>query len=205
MEKPKWALPFSAPPRWLSFGKERICAVCYNIEVMLGFGMGELIVIAIVALLFLGPDKLPAAAKKVSEGIRDLKRVKDEVGHTLKQDPNIREAVDDLQSALGNIPASSRNPMVRRVPTAGPAGTAAEEKAGAKAKEAAQPAPEAADPGKEDSGQTTKPAPGIEAPARPRTRMVQRVPKRRRPRTTRNAAAAPPPPAPEAPDSEAKE
>lgn len=36
--------------------------------------MGEILVILVVALLFLGPDKLPDTAKKIGQGIRDLRK-----------------------------------------------------------------------------------------------------------------------------------
>ena len=40
---------------------------------MFGMGGSEIIVILVIALIFLGPDKLPDAAKSLSKGIRDLR------------------------------------------------------------------------------------------------------------------------------------
>lgn len=62
--------------------------------------MGELIVIAIVALLFLGPEKLPEAAKTLSRGIRDFRKQTRELQETLEGDNEIGGALRDLKSAL---------------------------------------------------------------------------------------------------------
>jgi sec-independent protein translocase protein TatB len=67
---------------------------------MFGMGMGELIVIAIVALLFLGPDKLPGAAKAIGKGIRDFRRHTRDLQSTIEQDTELGDAVRDLKSAL---------------------------------------------------------------------------------------------------------
>ena len=41
---------------------------------MFGMGMGELVVILIVALLVLGPDKIPDAAKAIGKTMRELRK-----------------------------------------------------------------------------------------------------------------------------------
>ena len=67
---------------------------------MFGIGGSEILVILIVALLFLGPDKLPDAAKQISKGIRDLKRGSREIQRTIENDETIGGAIRDLKSAL---------------------------------------------------------------------------------------------------------
>jgi sec-independent protein translocase protein TatB len=67
---------------------------------MFGMGGTEIIVILIVALLFLGPDKLPEAAKTISKGIRDIKRQSRALQQTIEDDEHIGGAIRDLKSAL---------------------------------------------------------------------------------------------------------
>ncbi len=67
---------------------------------MFGMGGSEILVILIVALLFLGPDKLPDAAKTISKGIRDLKKQTRVLQETIENDENIGGAIRDLKSAL---------------------------------------------------------------------------------------------------------
>jgi sec-independent protein translocase protein TatB len=67
---------------------------------MFGMGGTEIIVILIVALLFLGPDKLPEAAKSISKGIRDLKKQSRVLQRTIEDDEHIGGAIRDLKSAL---------------------------------------------------------------------------------------------------------
>lgn len=63
-------------------------------------GGSEILVILIVALLFLGPDKLPDAAKQISKGIRDLKKQTRILQETVENDEHIGGAIRDLKSAL---------------------------------------------------------------------------------------------------------
>jgi sec-independent protein translocase protein TatB len=67
---------------------------------MFGIGGSEIIVILIVALLFLGPDKLPEAAKTISKGIRDLKKQSRTLQQTIENDERIGGAIRDIKSAL---------------------------------------------------------------------------------------------------------
>jgi sec-independent protein translocase protein TatB len=70
------------------------------VRAMFGMGGSEILVILIVALLFLGPDKLPDAAKKISKGIRDIKRQSRALQQTIEDDEHIGGAIRDLRSAL---------------------------------------------------------------------------------------------------------
>lgn len=58
---------------------------------MFGIGWQELIIIAIVALLIVGPKKLPDLAKTLGKGFRDFKNategVTEDLKETLKEDP----------------------------------------------------------------------------------------------------------------------
>ena len=67
---------------------------------MFGLGLGEIILIVIVALLFIGPEKLPEAAKSISKGIRDIRKQTRELRETIEEDTDFGGAIRDLQSAL---------------------------------------------------------------------------------------------------------
>jgi sec-independent protein translocase protein TatB len=67
---------------------------------MFGMGASEIVVILIVALLFLGPEKLPEAAKQLSRGIRDLRKQTRSLQETIEADENLGGAIRDLKSAL---------------------------------------------------------------------------------------------------------
>ncbi|MBA3460016.1 MAG: twin-arginine translocase TatA/TatE family subunit [Deltaproteobacteria bacterium] len=77
---------------------------------MFGMGGSEIIVILIVALLFLGPDKLPSAAKQISKGIRDIKKQSRSLQQQIEGDEQIGGAIRDLKSALrgDDVPVQPR-------------------------------------------------------------------------------------------------
>lgn len=71
---------------------------------MFGLGASELVVIAILALLIVGPDGLPNAAKSIGKGIRDLRKQKEDLQNTIEKDTQIGEAVKELRSAMRGDP-----------------------------------------------------------------------------------------------------
>jgi len=85
------------------------------LRAMFGMGGTEILVILIVALLFLGPDKLPDAAKKISKGIRDIKKQSRALQRTIEDDEHIGGAIRDLKSALRGDELPVR-PQPRRAP-----------------------------------------------------------------------------------------
>ncbi len=70
---------------------------------MFGIGMGELMVILVVALLFVGPDKLPDAAKAIGKGIRELRKAADNVKQTVEKDEDMRGAIEQLRSVKRDL------------------------------------------------------------------------------------------------------
>jgi Tat protein translocase TatB subunit len=67
---------------------------------MFGLGMGELIVIFIVALIVLGPAKLPKLAQDLGKAIREFRRAADDVKHELTADDEIRKPFEELRDAV---------------------------------------------------------------------------------------------------------
>jgi len=102
------------------------------LRAMFGMGGSEILVILIVALIFLGPDKLPEAAKQISKGIRDIKKQSRALQQTIEDDENIGGALRDLRSALRGEEAPPARPkppkQIEAAPTpdpVAPAGAAA--------------------------------------------------------------------------------
>jgi sec-independent protein translocase protein TatB len=102
---------------------------------MFGMGMTEILVILVVAMLFLGPEKLPDAAKTISKGIRDLRKQTREFQDTIENDTEIGGAIRDIKSALRG--EDMRRPPVKKPPAKPAADAAAEAAAGVAAAEAA--------------------------------------------------------------------
>lgn len=81
---------------------------------MFGMGMTEILVILVVAMIFLGPEKLPEAAAKISKGIREIRKQSRELQSTIETDTEIGGAIRELKSALRGDEV--RRPPVRKVP-----------------------------------------------------------------------------------------
>src|SRR5262249_18760813 len=115
-----------------------------------GLGMGEIMVILVIALLVLGPAKLPDAAKQIGKAIRELRKHTDNLQQSIEQDEHIGGTVRELKSALrGEEP-----PFVPPKPAV-PPGEA--EKTIARGSAEAKPAAL--------EGETKPPEPGAVAPA----------------------------------------
>ena len=68
---------------------------------MFGIGMPELILIAVVALIVLGPKKLPDLAKSLGRAVREFKKATSELKDTLQVDgefTEVKKAFTEFQS-----------------------------------------------------------------------------------------------------------
>ena len=70
---------------------------------MFGIGMPELLVIAVIALLVVGPKKLPDIAKALGKGLSEFRKVTTEATDTIKetlQTDEIKKDMDGLKDSL---------------------------------------------------------------------------------------------------------
>ena len=80
---------------------------------MFGIGIPELIVIAAVALVFIGPDKIPGVLRSIGKGLVELKRATSDVRSSVQNEMDkieeeielneVRKTAEDLSNDLGGI------------------------------------------------------------------------------------------------------
>ena len=58
---------------------------------MFGMGFSEILIIIVIAILFLGPDKLPTAMVDIAKFFRDMKRTVSDVKNTIEEEMHVSE------------------------------------------------------------------------------------------------------------------
>jgi len=77
---------------------------------MFGLGFGEIVIIAILALLVLGPDRLPDAAKTVGKTLRDLRRATDDIKGQIETEIYADERKAAKPALVPPVPAAAPKP-----------------------------------------------------------------------------------------------
>ena len=70
---------------------------------MFGIGLPELIVIAVIALIVVGPKKLPDLAKSLGKGLSEFRRAADDVTENIKETlkpEDVKKEVNDFKDSL---------------------------------------------------------------------------------------------------------
>lgn len=67
---------------------------------MFGLGPTELLVIFVLALLVLGPEKIPTAAAQLGKAIRNFRKVSQDLRDQVDEDGQLGRSFTDLHSAL---------------------------------------------------------------------------------------------------------
>lgn len=71
---------------------------------MFGIGLPEMIVILAVALIVVGPDKLPELARSLAKGISELKNTMNQVKENLNEETKVISSVqEDLRKTAGQL------------------------------------------------------------------------------------------------------
>lgn len=77
---------------------------------MFGIGMTEMIIIAVIALIFIGPDQIPDVARNVGRFLNDLKRSTDDLKKDFQQQTGLPQNFDEWLEARKNDPAQQIAP-----------------------------------------------------------------------------------------------
>ncbi|MBW6489223.1 Sec-independent protein translocase protein TatB [Sulfurimonas sp.] len=62
---------------------------------MFGMGFTEIVIIAIIAILFLGPDKLPDAMVQIAKFFRSTKNTISSMKHSLEEEMNVKSMKEE--------------------------------------------------------------------------------------------------------------
>ena len=77
---------------------------------MFGMSFGEILIIAVIAILFIGPDKLPEAMVQIAKFFKSFKNTVNETKETIEQELHLAELKDEalnyketLDNAVNNF------------------------------------------------------------------------------------------------------
>jgi sec-independent protein translocase protein TatB len=119
-------------------------------DAMFGLGFGEIVIIAILALLLLGPDRLPEAAKALGKTLRDVRKATDDIKGQIETELYLDERKAAKPALVPPVPAAPVAP-------AGPPPPATSENVPGLEAALAEPPPGAPSPAGEPAATETPP------------------------------------------------
>jgi Tat protein translocase TatB subunit len=92
---------------------------------MFNMGIQELLVILVIALIVVGPNKLPDLAKALGRGLGELRRATSEIKETLEQDETVKELKNDFETAQRGVTLDNLESFTAALSVAAEAATTA--------------------------------------------------------------------------------
>jgi sec-independent protein translocase protein TatB len=125
---------------------------------MFGLSFGELVIVAVLALVLLGPDRLPEAAKTIGKTIKDLKKATDGLKDQIETELYATEKSIQKMIDAPDVPPVTASAMAALERSVGPSLPASVENVPGLEAALVDPAPTAASPAAPPAAQA--PAPG---------------------------------------------
>ena len=75
---------------------------------MFGIGLPEILVILVVALIVVGPSRLPELAKSLGKAFNEFKRMADEVKETIQEEVIKEEPPKETVISQGTVPETEK-------------------------------------------------------------------------------------------------
>jgi sec-independent protein translocase protein TatB len=74
---------------------------------MFGMGFTEILIIGVIAILFLGPDKLPEAMVEIAKMLKNLKRTISSAKDSIESELHVSEMKEEMMSYKRELTSSS--------------------------------------------------------------------------------------------------
>jgi TatA/E family protein of Tat protein translocase len=81
---------------------------------MFGLGAGEILVVLVFALLFIGPKKLPELAKGLGKGIREFQKAKNDIVESVNL-PDLKSSMEDSFANMQNTEVKETEPSEEEI------------------------------------------------------------------------------------------
>lgn len=78
--------------------------------IMFGIGMQELVLILVIALIILGPKKLPDVAKSLGKALNEFKRATSDIKDSLEVDNNLHSVKKSFDALNDSQPPAESKP-----------------------------------------------------------------------------------------------
>ncbi len=128
---------------------------------MFGIGMQEILVVLVIALVVIGPKKLPELAKSLGKGYGEFRRAFEEMKNTINVDVKTDEEKENIRRIHENAASTPPQPVPEAMPepSATPVPIVDEEGDRPADKQAAAPTGQQSSPRGEEKPGTAPPAP----------------------------------------------